>query len=326
MLPLEQMNALNRRQFFRQISTVAALSGAALTNISTAQHSSSTRKMTMCLVCGAIGVSASQTEAINLAHQFGFESVEAHSEFLAKLSDSEIEVLLAEMTQKKLVFGAAGLPVDFRRDDVRFRDSVASLQRLATGIQRAGVSRWGTWLTPGSNSLTYIQNFKLHARRLREAAIILKEHGQRLGLEYVGTKTSRQRLRYPFIHSMAELKELISEIGTGNVGCILDTWHWWQADETPADILTLKNDDVIAVDLNDAPAGVDKDKQMDMQRELPMATGVIDTAAFLSALNQIGYDGPVRAEPFNKTLNGMGKQDAVAATASAMRKAFALIE
>jgi hypothetical protein len=43
-------------------------------------------------------------------------------------------------------------------------------------------------------------------------------------------------------------------------------------------------------------------------------------------LVQIGYDGPVRAEPFNKTLNAMDNEPAVAATAAAMKKAFALVE
>jgi len=58
---------------------------------------------------------------------------------------------------------------------------------------------------------------------------------------------------------------------------------------------------------------------------LPCATGVIDLAAFLNALNQIGYDGPIRAEPFNQALNKMGKEDACAAAAASLKKAFALV-
>jgi sugar phosphate isomerase/epimerase len=58
---------------------------------------------------------------------------------------------------------------------------------------------------------------------------------------------------------------------------------------------------------------------------LPAATGVIDTATFLRALVTIGYDGPVRAEPFNRQLNDLGNEQAVAATATAMRRALATI-
>ena len=39
----------------------------------------------------------------------------------------------------------------------------------------------------------------------------------------------------------------------------------------------------------------------------------------------MGYDGPVRAEPFNKALNALPKEEIVAATASSMKKAFALV-
>ena len=172
---------------------------------------------------------------------------------------------------------------------------------------------------------TYIENFRIHVSRLREVARILKEQKIRLGLEYVGPKTAWSSQLYPFIHTMAEMKELIAEINTGNVGFQLDSWHWWNAGETAADILSLKGSEVIAVDLNDAPAGIPKDQQVDNHRELPCATGVIDVKEFLNALNQIGYDGPVRAEPFNQAVNKMGKDDACSAAAAALKKAFGFV-
>ena len=77
--------------------------------------------------------------------------------------------------------------------------------------------------------------------------------------------------------------------------------------------------------MNDAPAAVPKEQLSDGRRELPCATGVIDVGAILKALNEIGYDGPVRAEPFNQTVNRMPKEEACAVTAVALKKAFALI-
>ena len=90
------------------------------------------------------------------------------------------------------------------------------------------------------------------------------------------------------------------------------------------DLLTLRGNDVVAVDLNDAPSGLRRDDQMDLSRELPLATGIIPVAEFLKALVQIGYDGPVRAEPFNKALNALPKEEIAAATAASMKRAFAL--
>jgi sugar phosphate isomerase/epimerase len=65
---------------------------------------------------------------------------------------------------------------------------------------------------------------------------------------------------------------------------------------------------------------------VDSARELPLATGVIDVPAFLRALAAIGYDGPVRAEPFNEPLRKMPPAEAVAATAVAMKRAMSMIE
>jgi sugar phosphate isomerase/epimerase len=51
----------------------------------------------------------------------------------------------------------------------------------------------------------------------------LSIYGLRLGLEYVGPKTSWSRGRFPFIQTMAEMKELIAEIECDNVGFTLDS-------------------------------------------------------------------------------------------------------
>ena len=67
----------------------------------------------------------------------------------------------------------------------------------AAPSENAGVSRMGTWISPGHNGLTYLSNFKQHTSRLSEIAKVLKDHGIRLGLEYVGPKTSWSATRYP---------------------------------------------------------------------------------------------------------------------------------
>ena len=56
-----------------------------------------------------------------------------------------------------------------------------------------------------------------------------------------------------------------------------------------------------------------------------MATGVIDMQSFMSALVEIGYDGPTRAEPFNQALRDMEDEAALKATYDAMKKAFDLV-
>ena len=313
-------------QLSRRLVMVGGLYTVATAKWASGQDRGTRRKFTMDLVGGAIGVGADQQEAIRLAAAHGFESVAPNAAQLARLSQEELHALLADMKARGLVWGAAGMPVDFRRDEDAFVSSLRALPRVAKALQRAGVTRVGTWISPSHDELTYLANFKQHARRLAEAAAVLGDHGLHFGLGYVGTKMLWTSRRHPFVHTMAECRELIEAIGRPNVGLVLDSWHWYTAQETVDDILSLTNRDVVACDLNDAPPGIAVENQVDNRRELPAATGVIDLKSFLEALVRIGYDGPVRAEPFNRDLNRLDNEPAVAATAEAMRKAFALIE
>src|SRR6185369_17391003 len=297
----------SRREFFARALN-AAVGATLLTPAFGRGLPPGETKMKICLTPGSIGVSANQMEAITLAERHGFEAVEPFGSFLASLTEQAISEVVTGLKAKRLGWGAAGLPVEFRQDEPKFNEGMKVLPKVAAALAMAGVNRVGTWLPPAHNSLTYLQNFRQHAHRLGEVARVLKDHGHRLGLEYVGTETSWKNRKYPFVHTMAETKDLIAEIGAGNVGLVLDSWHWWQAGDSAEDILSLKNEEIVSVDLNDAPAGVPKEQQKDGQRELPCATGVIDAAAFLRALQRIGYDGPVRAEPFNRALNELDNE------------------
>ncbi len=313
------------RRHFLKTAAAAALAGVGLRRRPAAAFAGKKHKFTLDLRCGSIGVGADQREAIRLAAKFGFQAVDPSAGELAKMADAELAGVVAELEAKHLVWGAAGLPLNFRSDEATFQAGMKQLPQMAANLQKAGVTRVGTWLSPTHDTLTYLANFKQHVRRLGQVAKLLDDHRLRFGLEYVGPKTSWTKLRYPFIHTMAEAKELIAAIGRDNVGLVLDSWHWYTARNTREDLLSLSNHDVVACDLNDAPAGIPLDQQMDLSRELPLATGVIDLKAFLGALVEIGYDGPVRAEPFNKPLNALANEPAVEATAAAMRKAFALV-
>ncbi|MCA9191304.1 MAG: sugar phosphate isomerase/epimerase [Planctomycetales bacterium] len=312
---------MNRRQMAATcLGIVASLPSSGALNAAGPK-----RKFTMDLCPGRIGVGSDQLRTIELASQYGFESVEPFGNALVKLSDAENASLLEGLAAKNLVWGAAGLSVEFRQEAERFDSDLKLLPNVARALQRAGVSRVGTWLMPNHATLTYRKNFQRHVKRLRQIADVLGDYGLSLGLEYVGPKTLWTKNRFVFVHTMEETKELLSEIGASNVGFVLDSWHWYTAEETKEELLTLQAGDIIAVDLNDAPTGIAVADQIDNRRELPMATGVIDIRSFLSALVEIGYNGPVRAEPFNKPLNDLDDEPAVAATAKALNSAFAVV-
>lgn len=307
------------------VATVMATYASSLETYGANQSSSKTRKFAIDLRGSSIGVEGDQRQMIDLAVKHGFESVGADAWFMGGQSDDEIAKLKSDLSEKGLVWGSAGLPVEFRKDDAKFREDLSGLQKRAAALQKAGVTRMGTWIMPSHDELTYVQNFKQHATRLRECAKILKDHGLRFGLEYVGPQTMRNSKRFPFLHTMKETRELNAEIGVDNMGLIMDSWHWYTAAETAADLATLTNQEIVACDLNDAPKGKTIYEQMDLERELPMATGVIDLKTFLEGLVAVGYDGPVRAEPFNKVVNEMGNDEACKSTRAAIQSAFDLV-
>jgi sugar phosphate isomerase/epimerase len=322
----------DRRDFLKTTSAAAAV-GLALAASAAAnaagdepQSPKPRRRFTICLACGLIGVPDDPAKAVERARRFGFESIEPSIPFLSKLSDAALKDYRDQMQAANLSWGAAGLPVQFRGDDAAFDRDLQALPDKAKVLQRAGVTRMATWLSPTHQTLTYVANFRLHTRRMREAAKVLGDHGIRLGLEYVAPKTSWTARRFPFIHTMAEMKDLIAEIGRDNVGFLLDTWHWYTAQETVADLLTLRGQDVVLCHMNDAPAGVPVDRQVDNRRGLPCSTGVIDMKGFLGAMLRIGYDGPLACEPFSQEVRDMPPEAALAAVAAAMQKAVALVE
>jgi sugar phosphate isomerase/epimerase len=229
------------------------------------------------------------------------------------------------MREQHVAWAIAGLPVEFRKDDASFTDSMKTFPAFAAGLKRAGVVNVTTWISPASPDRIYPENLRTHARRLSESAAVLQDQGIRLGLEYVAPKTLWSAQRFPFVHTMAEMKNLIAEIARPNVGFVLDSWHWYTAGESKKDLLTLRGDRVVSVDLNDAPAGIPVDQQVDSRRELPASTGVIDVSAFLGALKEIGYTGPVRVEPFNEAVRRMPPEQAISAAKAALDKAFAHI-
>jgi sugar phosphate isomerase/epimerase len=282
-------------------------------------------RMTIHLSAGSIGVKADQRQALAYASQYGYEAIDANAGFLASLDQGQLDAFLAEMKAKNIVWGTSGLSVDFRTTEDNFLRTLAAFPAQCAALRRAGATRVCTWISPTSNDLPYLANLRLHARRLRECARIAGDHGCRVGLEYVGPKTSWTARRFPFVHSMKHMKELIAEIGLGHVGFVLDSWHWYTANETAADLKTLTAWDIVSADLNDAPTGRTLEEQKDSERTLPMETGVIDLSAFLNTLNELGCDAPVRCEPFNARLRALPPDQALAETIAAMKKAFDLI-
>ena len=215
--------------------------------------------------------------------------------------------------------------MDYNGPEERFRETLKELPRWAkvlSSLGCLGCNAFVNYMPSGSNELPYKENFERMRKRFREIGLVFKDHGCVFGIEFIGPKTSRAHSKYEFIHDLPGMLELCDAVGTGNMGVLLDSWHWYTSGGDLAQITALRPEQVIYVHINDAPKGVPLDQHVDNVRAMPMETGVIDLPGFLRTLHEIGYSGPVTPEPFNKELATLPADDAARRTAASVRKAW----
>jgi sugar phosphate isomerase/epimerase len=253
------------------------------------------------LAPGAIGVTTRTLEdRVAAAKTGGFEAVEIDVKEVAdRLETDGTDAVLQVLGD--IEPAGWGLPTDWRSSEEKFRADLLELPRLAGAAAAIGCHRTFTWIMPGSNDLPLEDNLRFHVDRFTSVAAILEGAGCRLGLEYIGPKTLRDQFKHPFLFTAEGMLNMAQEIGP-NVGLLLDAWHWYTSGETADQLRQLSESDIVYVHVNDAPAGIDRDEQVDNTRALPGETGVIPIKDFLQALRDIGYDGPVVPEPFKKEL------------------------
>ena len=247
--------------------------------------------------------------AIRYAKIGGFQGLEFHGPGTADLMDGIGADAVKKMFSDAGITPAGwGLSVDWRSTDENWKRDLDKLAKSAKAARALGADRCFTWITPGSNERALEENWKFHVTRFKPIAQILGEYGQRLGLEFIGPKTSRASAKFPFIWTMKDMLRLGAEIGP-NVGLLVDAWHWYTSHGTIADLKSLSAKQVVYVHVNDAPKGIDVEKQIDNVRELPGETGVIDIAGFLRALKEIGYADGVSPEVFGRGLKNIPPEE-----------------
>ena len=263
----------------------------------------------------AIGIKGlSLAETIAIAASAEFEGVDFSIVEAAALADkngtAHVQALfeLAEVRP-----GAWSLPVVWSENEEQFKQELAQLPGHARLARKLGSDRALTIIRPGSNELTYAQNFDLNVKRLQEIAVVLADSDCRLGFEFIAPFHKRSAYTHPFIYDLIGTRTLIAATGATNLGILLDAYHLYTSGGSLADMDGLTNRDIVAVHVNDATPNIPIQEQQDLVRHLPLATGVIDLAGFMGRLTAIDYDGPVTVEPFSKTLEEVAARNPKAA-------------
>lgn len=260
---------------------------------------------------GAIGIRANTIEGLELAKAADYQGLDINMGEVAKMvEENSADYVKKLFSDAGMKMGAWGLPVNWRGPEEEYKKGLEGLEKSAKIAQAVGCNRLSTWILPFSENKPFKENFEFLVQRFRPIGEILAKYGCSLGLEFIGPKTMRVGKKYEFIYTMGGMLELCDAIGTGNMGLLLDAWHWYTSHGALDELKKLKPENVIHVHINDAPVGVPIDEQIDNVRRLPGETGVIDLVGFLKCLNEVGYQGPVTPEPFSDKVKGLAPLDA----------------
>ena len=212
----------------------------------------------------------------------------------------------------------------WRGTDAEHRGLMERLPLLCKVSHGIGCPRIFTFLHSWSDSRDYRQNFDWHVSRLQPVAKLAREFGISLSLEWMGPPSLRVGKKHEFIHTMAQLMELIDAIGQDNVGILLDSWHWHISGGTLADLRGLPPGTVTYIHFCDAPAGVALADYQDWEREFA-GDGVIDLDAFMTYLVEVDYDGPFMpgVPPATKSVQGLSVRAAATRCYQTAQRFFA---
>jgi sugar phosphate isomerase/epimerase len=277
----------------------------------------------------ALGLDLTALESIEIAAQAGFEGVDL---LIRDVLESGVDLgeLKARMSVHGLRGGAFPLPVDWREDAERFARGLDQLPRFAEAAARLGLYRSATRVMaetpdpPRSDedpSTLLARVFDLHVERLSAIAQVLRQNGQRLGLEVIGVESFRPGVGLAFLHKLHDLDPLLRALDSaspGVTGVLVDGFHLYAAGESAETALLWGAERIVWVHVADLAPGSSPDrKQMrDEERGLPGEHGAIDSRGLLKMLNDAGYSGPVTVEPLARCRSLAGKTPLQAAQAA----------
>src|ERR1044071_9238003 len=133
---------ITRRRFLvTGIATGVVLSLSRKLRAASESAAARKRKFYSILSLGRIGFHASFPESVELAAKYGFEGLDPDANYFASLDSDSLKRLLDDLQKRNLKFGAAGLPVEFRKDADTFNDGLKKLPAVAATLQRAGIWR-----------------------------------------------------------------------------------------------------------------------------------------------------------------------------------------
>jgi sugar phosphate isomerase/epimerase len=267
----------------------------------------------------ALGFSGHSSEVIELALSNQFKGIDLDlMDFARQVESRGIGPAKRLIDSARLRIGSFALPVAWEGDADAYKRDLDGLAKYAELAQQMGCTRMTTNIEPAGDMRPYHENFELHRRRFTELGDVLAKHKIRLGVGFFAPIKLREGRAFQFIQTVDAVVLLLRSVSSPQIGLALDTWHWHLGGGTLDQLRALGPSGVVTATLADVDADVTAANADESQRKLPGETGVIDNAAVLTYLAEIGYDGPVTPRPHPTQFPGLGRDKIVKAAATAL--------
>jgi sugar phosphate isomerase/epimerase len=271
----------------------------------------------------ALGIAATQSEAIELALSFGFRGIDLD---LVDFADDARTQGLARarrfLDSAKLRLGGFRLPMAVDADEATFTAGLKKLEECVPAAAELDCRRVLVTIAPASDERPFHENFEFHRKRLAAVAAILAPHAITLAVGFDADASRRAGKAFEFVHNLEALQLLLSTVGAKNVGLIASVWDLYVATGSIDGLKAIPRDRIAAVEVADAPADKAPESCASGDRLIPGAGGAISMPEVLSILSEAGYNGPVTPAPSRAGLGNLRRDQAVRSMGEALSAAW----
>lgn len=271
------------------------------------------------LNASVLGITGHQSEIIELALTYGFRGLDLEiKEFAHRATKHGMPYARRLIDSAGIRMGAFELPLEWDTGDDVFQEQLGWLPEYAQVAAEVGCTRCLARIEPAGDKRPYHENFEFHRHRFSDVAKAIEPWGVRLGIGFRAADNLRRGQAFQFIHDLDALSLLVKMVDAPNVGMLLDVWDLHVSGGSPEHVRGLSAEQVVAVRVADLPEDAPADEVTEAWRVLPCPTGRIDIPAYLVALAEIGYDGPVTLAPADTKLDSTRRDPIVREVSEAL--------
>ena len=249
--------------------------------------------MKKCLNNITLGTEVPFADSVLAAGRAGFDGIEIFSlepaqRYVEASSLDELISMFASLEIEPVGFVLGGFVYQGERD---FTGNIPILTENMAFASEIGAKN-ALLFIPSRGELGEREAVEVATDRISQACDLAAQHGLVIGLEPIGNAD--------FLNTPASLLPIMRDVGAKNLALTVDLFHFYTGGCSTEELLEIPGNMINLVHLDDAP---DLPELDDSKRVLP-GDGSMDVTGFLGALREIGFDGPLSVELFNRDLWG----------------------